>query len=56
MSWIIEMLKNIKIKMISFLYKVLKPAIKVPFGLLLRSYLKMSTFDPHTPGWLMVRT
>lgn len=32
------MLKNIKIKMISFLYKVLKPAIKVPFGLLLRLY------------------
>jgi ADP-heptose:LPS heptosyltransferase len=37
-SWRIEMLKNIKIKMISFLYKVLKPAIKVPFGLLLRLY------------------
>jgi hypothetical protein len=32
-SWRIGMLKNIKIKMISFLYKVLKPAIKLPFGI-----------------------
>jgi len=54
-SWRIEMLKNIKIKMISFLYKVLKPTIKVPFGLLLRLYFaKKLKFEPDKVNSILI--
>jgi len=49
------MLKNIKIKMISFLYKVLKPAIKVPFGILLRLYFaKKLKFEPNKVNSILI--
>jgi len=49
------MLKNIKIKIISFSYKVLKPAIKVPFGLLLRLYFaKKLKFEPDKVNSILI--
>jgi hypothetical protein len=49
------MLKNIKIKMISFLYKVLKPAIKVLFGILLRFYFaKKLKFEPDKVNSILI--
>lgn len=49
------MLKKIKIKMISFLYKVLKPAAKVPFGLLLRLYFtKKLKFEPDKVNSILI--